>query len=220
LKSEATTFKEMQPEIPRSIIHPQSTNSIPLTFHSSLGYALSSANPVSMDWYSRCITGLRVTGSTKSIDVSSTLFHTYRPRPAPQEWPEHAVWPEHGIPRGVLIDRGAMDGPVVAAAGPALVPETIVVDHGEVYISEHITSVCRRLGMSIQPARLRTGRDKGPIERFFRTLRQGLLEALPGYKGPDVYSRGLDPEGEAFLFIDELDAIIREWIAVVFTDRR
>jgi hypothetical protein len=31
---------------------------------------------VSMDWYSRCITGLRVTGSTKSIDVSSTLFHT------------------------------------------------------------------------------------------------------------------------------------------------
>jgi transposase InsO family protein len=174
---------------------------------------------VSMDWYSRCITGLRVTGSTKSIDVSSTLFHTYRPRPAPQEWPEHAVWPEHGIPRGVLIDRGAMDGPVVAAAGPALVPETIVVDHGKVYVSEHITSVCRRLGMSIQPARLRTGRDKGPIERFFRTLRQGLLEALPGYKGPDVYSRGLDPEGEAFLFIDELDSIIREWIAVVYHHR-
>jgi hypothetical protein len=45
------------------------------------------------------------------------------------------------------------------------------------------------------------------------------LEALPGYKGPDVYSRGLDPEGEAFLFIDELDAIIREWIAVVYHHR-
>jgi hypothetical protein len=75
------------------------------------------------------------------------------------------------------------------------------------------------MGISIQPARLRTGRDKGPIERFFRTLREGLLEALPGYKGPDVYSRGLNPERDAFLFLDEFDAIIREWIAVVYHHR-
>lgn len=62
-------------------------------------------------------------------------------------------------------------------------------------------------------------RGKGPVERFFRTLREGLLEALPGYKGPDVYSRGLDPEGAAFLFLDELEAIIAEWIAVVYHHR-
>jgi len=61
--------------------------------------------------------------------------------------------------------------------------------------------------------------SKGPIERFFRTLRESLLEALPGYKGPDVYSRGLNPEGDAFLFLDELDAIIREWVAVVYHHR-
>jgi hypothetical protein len=28
------------------------------------------------------------------------------------------------------------------------------------YVSEHLTSVCQRMGISIQPARLRTGRDK------------------------------------------------------------
>ena len=105
------------------------------------------------------------------------------------------------------------------AAGPALVPETIVIDHGKVYVSAHITSVCRRMGISIQPARLRTGRDKGPVERFFRTLREGLLEVLPGYKGPDVYSRGLNPEGDAFFFLDELETIIAEWIAVVYHHR-
>jgi transposase InsO family protein len=66
-----------------------------------------------------------------------------------------------------------------------MVPESIVVDHGKVYVSEHLTSVCRRMGISIQPARLRTGRDKGPVERFSRTLREDLLQALPGYKGPD-----------------------------------
>ncbi|MEU0877496.1 Mu transposase C-terminal domain-containing protein [Lentzea sp. NPDC005914] len=102
------------------------------------------------------------------------------------------------------------------AAAPAVVPETIVVDHGKIYVSEHLTSVCRRMGISIQPARLRTGRDKGPVERFFRTLREDLLQALPGYKGPDVHSRGLNPEGEAFFFLDELEAIIREWIATVY----
>jgi hypothetical protein len=72
------------------------------------------------------------------------------------------------------------------------------------------------MGISIQPARLRTGRDKGPVERYFRTLREGLLEALPGYKGPDIHARGENPEGEAFFFLDELEAMIREWTAVVY----
>ena len=75
------------------------------------------------------------------------------------------------------------------------------------------------MGISIQPARLRTGRDKGPVERFFRTIREDLLQALPGYKGPDIHSRGLDPESEAFFYLDELEAIIREWVAVVYHHR-
>ncbi|MFB9904212.1 hypothetical protein [Allokutzneria oryzae] len=83
-------------------------------------------------------------------------------------------------------------------------------------MSEHLTSVCRRMGISIQPARLRTGRDKGPVERFFRTLRENLLQALPGCKGPDVHSRGSTPEADAFFFLDELEAIIREWVATAY----
>ncbi|MER6579146.1 hypothetical protein [Nonomuraea sp. NPDC001023] len=177
---------------------------------------------VAMDWYSRCIVGVRATPvSTKSIDASSVLYQVYRPRPPGRNWPAHAVWPEHGIPHSVLLDVEAIEGPIAeasarqrGAAGPALVPETIVVDHGKIYVSEHLTSVCQRLGISIQPARLRTGRDKGPVERFFRTLREDLLQSLPGYKGPDLHSRGVNPEADAFYFLDELEAIIREWIAV------
>ncbi|NGO08433.1 transposase family protein [Streptomyces sp. HC44] len=175
---------------------------------------------VAMDWYTRCITGLLCTPvSTKAVDACRVLYQTYRPPAAPSDWPGHAVWPEHGIPRAILMDREAIEGPLVDAAGPAIVPETIVVDHGKIYTSAHLTSVCRRMGISIQPARLRTGRDKGPIERFFRTLRQGLLEALPGYKGPDVHSRGLAPENDAYFFLDELESIIREWIALVYHHR-
>lgn len=172
---------------------------------------------VGMDWYTRCITGIRVTPvSTKSVDAAAVLYQAYRPRPAGTDWPAQAVWPEHGIPRTVLLDADAIEGSIRGAAGPAIVPETIVVDHGKIYVSEHLTSVCQRMGISIQPARLRTGRDKGPVERFFRTLRESLLQVLPGYKGPDVHSRGVDPESEAFFYLDELEAIIREWVAAFY----
>lgn len=175
---------------------------------------------IGMDWYTRCVTGIRLTPvSTKSVDAASVLYQAYRPRPAGKGWPAHAVWPEHGVPRSVLIDIDAIEGPAVGAGGPAMVPETIVIDHGKIYVSEHLTSVCQRMGISIQPARLRTGRDKGPVERFFRTIREDLLQVLPGYKGPDIHSRGLDPESEAFFYLDELEAIIREWVAVVYHHR-
>jgi hypothetical protein len=104
----------------------------------------------------------------------------------------------------------------MGASNPAIVPDWIVIDHGKQFKCQHINSVCQRMGISIQPARLRTATDKGILERFFLTLRLGLLQYLPGYKGPDVYSRGIKPEADAFLYLDELEALIRQWIAAVY----
>lgn len=175
---------------------------------------------VVMDRYTRCIIALMLTAvSTKAVDVASLLYQCHRPRPAGAHWPPHAVWPEHGIPRCILIDPTAIEGPVTGVAGPAIVPETIIVDHGKVFVSEHVTSACARLGISIQPARIREGRDKGPVERFFKTVREDLLQHLDGYKGPDVHSRGLDVEKRAFYYIDELEEILREWVAAVYHHR-
>jgi len=173
---------------------------------------------VAMDWYSRCITGIRLTPvSTTASDVSAVLYQAFRPRPTSKDWPAYAVWPEHGVPRTVLIDVDAAEGPGFAT--PPVVPETLVIDHGKVYVSEHLTSVCRRMGISIQPVRLRTGRDKGPIERFFRTLREDLLQVLPGYKGPDIFSRGENVEDQAFYYLDELEDKIRWWVAMDYHHR-
>lgn len=175
---------------------------------------------VGMDWYTRCITGVRLTPvSTKAVDAATVLYQCYRPPAAPASWPKDATWPEHGIPRSVLLDVDAIDREGTRTVGPVIVPETLIIDHGKIYVSEHLTSVCQRMRISIQPARLRTGRDKGPVERFFRTIREDLLQYLPGYKGPDVHSRGVAPEHDAHFYIDELEAIIREWIAVVYHRR-
>jgi transposase InsO family protein len=172
---------------------------------------------VAMDWYSRCITGLRLTPvSTKAIDAASVLYQSFRPMPAGRDWPAEAVWPPHGVPRSVLVEQEALDPASVFASMPAIVPDTVVVDHGKIFVGEQLTSACRHMGISIQPARVRVGYDKGPVERFFRTVREDFLQELPGYKGPDVYSRGVAPEHEAIFFIDELEMLLREWVASVY----
>jgi hypothetical protein len=43
-----------------------------------------------------------------------------------------------------------------------------------------------------------------------------LIQYLPAYKGPDVFSRGERIEDQAFFFLHELEDVIREWIALVY----
>jgi transposase InsO family protein len=167
---------------------------------------------VAQDLFTRCITGLRVTPvSTKAVDVAGILYQAIVPQPAPDDWPAEACWAYHGVPQHlVLTEEGRLPGV------PACPPETLVIDHGKAFLSAHVIGVCTRLGISIQPAQPKKPTDKPTCERFFKTLREGLIQHLPAYKGPDVYSRGEHVEDAAFLFVHELEDIIREWIALVY----
>ena len=166
---------------------------------------------VVQDLFTRCITGLRVTPvSTKAVDVAGVLFQAIAPRPAPRDWPEEACWAYHGVPQQlVFTGEGRLPGV------PACPPETLVIDHGKAFLSAHVISVCTRLGISIQPAQPKKPTDKPTCERFFKTLREGLIQHLPAYKGPDIYSRGEHVEDAAFLFTHELEDVITEWVALV-----
>lgn len=165
---------------------------------------------VAQDLFTRCIVGMRVTAvSTKAVDVAGVLYETVEGRPAP-DWPEEALWPRHGVPDHVVFDE------TEALTAPVCAPETLVVDHGKVFLSAHVIGICTRLGISIQPAQPKKPTDKPTVERFFRTLREGLVQHLPAYKGPDLYSRGVRVEEEAFLFLHELEDAVREWIALVY----
>ena len=167
---------------------------------------------VAQDLFTRCITGLRVTPvSTKAVDVAGVLYQAVAARPAPQDWPAEACWAYHGVPQHlVFTEDGRLPGI------PVCPPETLVIDHGKAFLSAHVISVCTRLGISIQPAQPKKPTDKPTCERFFKTLREGLIQHLPAYKGPDIYSRGEDLEDAAFLFIHELEDVIREWVALVY----
>ena len=134
---------------------------------------------VAQDLFTRCITGLRVTPvSTKAVDVAGVLYQTIVPQPAPQDWPEEACWPYHGVPQQlVFTEEGRLPGV------PVCPPETLVIDHGKAFLSAHVIGVCTRLGISIQPAQPKKPTDKPTCERFFKTLREGLIKYLPAYKG-------------------------------------
>ncbi len=174
---------------------------------------------IAMDLFSRAICGLRLSPvSTKAVDAAVVLFETLHP--ASRRTTGAGLLPYGGLPDAVVVDAATSEFASAGRGGagglPGVAAETVVVDHGKVYLSEHVLAVCERLGISVQPARPLTPTDKAAVERFFRTLREGLLVALPGYKGPDVYSRGADPEGCAYFFTGELEQVIREWITGIY----
>ena len=172
---------------------------------------------IALDLYSRCVAGLRLAPvSTKAVDAALILYEAIVADS--RALTGCGVMPYVGLPSVVLVDADRLDGALDTGL-PAVAPETLVVDHGKIYLSEHLLAVCSRLGISIQPARPLTPTDKAAVERFFRTLSEQLLAALPGYKGPDVYSRGKSPENECYFFVDELERIVREWVATVYHQR-
>jgi len=167
---------------------------------------------VAMDLGSRCITGLRLSPmSAKAVDAAMVMYETVRP--GSRVHTTSGVLPYAGVPDAVYMMVHEHDGL------PGLAPECVLIDHGKMYMSSHFLAVCERMGISVQPARVMTATDKAPLERFFRTLGEDLLAALPGYKGPDVYSRGRNVEDLAFYFSDELEGLIRDWVVTRYHTR-
>ncbi|WP_217712064.1 Mu transposase C-terminal domain-containing protein [Kitasatospora sp. NA04385] len=160
---------------------------------------------VAQDLFDRQILGLRVTPvSTKAVDVAGVLFESITGRSGGRS----VLGSPHGVPqRLVFTEHGAEES--------WCLPEALVVDHGKAFLSSHVIGVCARLGISIQPAQPKKPTDKPTVERFFRTLREGLIQHLPAYKGPDLHSRGIGLEEQAFLFLHELEDVIRDWIVTV-----
>ncbi|HET9966636.1 MAG TPA: hypothetical protein VFQ68_00285, partial [Streptosporangiaceae bacterium] len=100
---------------------------------------------IAMDLYSRAVTGLRLSlVSTKSVDAALVLFEALRP--GSRQHTSGGLLPYAGLPDLVVAGDGTAGLAGVAA-------ETVVVDHGKIYLSDHLLSVCQRLGISVQPAR-------------------------------------------------------------------
>ncbi|GAA1934161.1 DDE-type integrase/transposase/recombinase [Streptantibioticus ferralitis] len=148
---------------------------------------------------------------TKAVDAALLLAEMAVPHPARPTWPDalrlaHAQLPQLG--RLMNLDE-RLKG---AAARPVVVPETIVVDRGKVYLSTAFTAACETLGISVQPTPPHAPAAKGIVERTFGTINALLCQHLPGYTGCDVTRRGPDAETEACFSVAQLQDLLDEWL--------
>ncbi|KUN59276.1 integrase [Streptomyces griseorubiginosus] len=106
-----------------------------------------------------------------------------------------------------------------AAARPVTVPETIVCDHGSVFILHAFRASCRHLGINLQAAHKATPTDKGTIEKTLGSVATLFAQFVAGYTGSTTDRRGRGLEGGPLWSLPELQNLLDEWIIAVWQTR-
>ena len=91
-------------------------------------------------------------------------------------------------------------------------PFKVVCDNGLEFLSDAVTELCGRLGINVVPAEGHTPQYKGSIERWFRTVKDGLIRKLRTQK---ILRERPDLPRDC-LTVSELDAEIGRWIVDVY----
>ena len=61
-----------------------------------------------------------------------------------------------------------------------MLPETLVVDYGRIFIRKDLKDVCGQLRINLEPSPTEGPWLKGQIERFFKTVDTSVIRGLPG----------------------------------------
>ena len=156
--------------------------------------------------------------TTRAVDASVLLARALTPEPARPGWPEALKMAHSVLPYERLLDIDARLEH--AAARPVIVPDTIVIDHGSVFVSAAFRSACRHLGISIQPAHLGSGSEKGHIERYFGSVASLFCQFASGYAGRSPDRRGRHVEDQPLWSMAELQELLDEWLVAFWLNRR
>ena len=87
------------------------------------------------------------------------------------------------------------------------------------FVSAAFRSACRHLGISIQPAHLGSGAEKGHIERYFGSVASLFCQFASGYAGRSPDRRGRHVEDQPLWSMAELQELLDEWLVAFFLNR-
>jgi transposase InsO family protein len=155
--------------------------------------------------------------TTRSVDASVLLARALTPEPVRPGWPQALKMAYSILPYERLLSVDARLEH--AAARPVIVPDTIVIDHGSVFVSAAFRSACRHLGISIQPTHLGSGSEKGHIERYFGSVASLFCQFASGYAGRNPDRRGRHVEDQPLWSMSELQELLDEWLVSVWMNR-
>lgn len=83
-------------------------------------------------------------------------------------------------------------------------PELLVVDRGKEFTSKHLSEACLQLGILLEHNPPRKPWYKGSVERYFRTLNEGLVHQLPGTTFSNVHKKGdYDSEKNSVMMLED-----------------
>ncbi|MGO4649336.1 integrase [Nocardia sp. 2YAB30] len=164
-----------------------------------------------------CAAVLRPVG-TKAVDAALLLARMLVPEPMRPGWADALAMSASSLPHEQLTDIDTRMR--LAAAKPVIVPDTIVIDGGKVFISETFTRACERLGISVQRARPRTPTDKAVVEATFGSINTLWCQHLPAYTGSNTSRRGERVEAAAAWTLPELQELLDEWLVSGWQTRR
>ncbi|MFE3852113.1 Mu transposase C-terminal domain-containing protein [Streptomyces griseorubiginosus] len=155
--------------------------------------------------------------STKAVDASLLLAEMAVPHPARPTWPAalHLSHAEVPYQRMLSLDE-RLEG---AASRPVIVPETIIVDRGKIYLSQGFVAACETLGVSVQPAPPRRPQAKAVVERTFRAINDLFCQHVAGHTGSNPQRRGSKTAAEARWTIPQLQDFLDEWITCGWQNR-
>jgi transposase InsO family protein len=164
-----------------------------------------------------CAAVLRPVG-TKAVDAALLLARMLVPEPMRPGWANALRMSASRLPHARLVDVDARME--LAAAKPVIVPDTIVIDGGKVFVSETFTRACARLGVSVQNCRPGTPTDKGIVEATFDAINTLFCQHVAAYTGSNTQLRGDRVDAQAAWTIPDLQDLLDEWLLHDFTDRR
>ncbi|MEU8250638.1 Mu transposase C-terminal domain-containing protein [Nonomuraea sp. NPDC048916] len=170
-----------------------------------------------IDVATRTVTAAVLRPTTKSVDASVLLARTVTPEPMRPGWAQALTMSRSALPFQRLLNIDARLEH--AAARPIIIPETIVVDQGKVFISRNFRASCNFLGINFQPVHDGSGWEKGHIERMLGSVGSLFAQFAAGYTGFNAERRGRHVEQRPLWSLLELQELLDEWIVAAWQNR-
>jgi transposase InsO family protein len=170
-----------------------------------------------IDLATKTIPAAVLSPTTKAVDAALLLARSLTPEPMRPGWSDALRMSRSVLPHRRLagIDQRLEH----AAARPVIVPETIVCDHGMVYMSQAFRNACRAMGINLQPSHQGSPWEKGTVETSFSAVGTLFAQYVAGYVGNSVERRGKNAEQAAVWSMLELQALLDEWLVASWQTR-
>ncbi|MBF6611710.1 MAG: DDE-type integrase/transposase/recombinase [Chloroflexi bacterium] len=129
--------------------------------------------------------------------VMEALLHGILPKPdCPAIYHTKNPWPVYGL------------------------PEMLVVDNGKDFVGRDLADACAQLGIVLEYMAVRSPWLKGAIERFFRSIAQGLVHPLPGSTLSNVLQLGdYDPAKDACITLGAFTELLHIFLLDEYAQR-